>query len=159
MKTASLHEIKSELHHRDENELMALCLRLAKYKKENKELLTYLLFEAHHEQAYVTGVKEDMDELFTTLPSQNVYLIKKVLRKILRFVNRQVKYSGVKSTEAELRIYFCEKIKQASIPMTTGTVLFNLYQQQVAKILSLVESLPEDVQLDYQSDLKKIQKP
>jgi hypothetical protein len=159
MKTASLHEIKSELQHRDQNELMALCLRLAKYKKENKELLNYLLFEAHHEQAYVTGVKEDMDELFTTLPAQNVYLIKKVLRKILRFVNRQVKYSGIKSTEVELRIYFCEKIKQASIPMTTGTVLFNLYQQQVAKILSLVESLPEDVQLDYQSDLKKIQKP
>ncbi len=159
MKTASLHEIKSELQHRDQNELMALCLRLAKYKKENKELLNYLLFEAHHEQAYVTGVKEDMDELFTTLPAQNVYLIKKVLRKILRFVNRQVKYSGIKSTEVELRMYFCEKIKQASIPMPTGTVLFNLYQQQVAKILSLVESLPEDVQLDYQSDLKKIQKP
>lgn len=159
MKTASLHEIKSELQHRDQNELMALCLRLAKYKKENKELLNYLLFEAHHEQAYVTGVKEDMDELFTTLPAQNVYLIKKVLRKILRFVNRQVKYSGIKSTEVELRMYFCEKIKQASIPMTTGTVLFNLYQQQVAKIHSLVESLPEDVQLDYQSDLKKIQKP
>lgn len=159
MKTASLHEIKSELQHRDQRELMALCLRLAKYKKENKELLNYLLFEAHHEQAYVTGVKEDMDELFTTLPTQNVYLIKKALRKILRFVNRQVKYSGIKSTEVELRMYFCEKIKQASIPMTTGTVLFNLYQQQVAKILSLVESLPEDVQLDYQSDLKKIQKP
>jgi hypothetical protein len=159
MKTASLHEIKSELQHRDQNELMALCLRLAKYKKENKELLNYLLFEAHHEQAYVTGVKEDMDELFTTLPAQNVYLIKKVLRKILRFVNRQVKYSGIKSTEVELRMYFCEKIKQAGIPMPTGTVLFNLYQQQVAKILSLVESLPEDVQLDYQSDLKKIQKP
>jgi hypothetical protein len=158
MKTASLHEIKSELQHRDQSELMALCLRLAKYKKENKELLTYLLFEAHHEQAYVTGVKEDMDELFTTLPAQNVYLIKKVLRKILRFVNRQVKYSGAKSTEAELRIYFCEKINQAKIPLTPSTVLFNLYQQQVAKILSVIESLPEDVQFDYRGDLEKIRK-
>ncbi len=156
MKTASLHEIKTELHNLDPETLASLCLRLAKYKKENKELLTYLLFEAHHEQDYVAGVKAEVDELFTTLPTQNLYLIKKVLRKILRFVNRQVKYSGIKRTEIELRIYFCSKIMEAHIPLTTGTVLFNLFQQQLAKIKTTLAKLPEDLQYDYEQDIEKI---
>jgi membrane-anchored protein YejM (alkaline phosphatase superfamily) len=156
MKTASVHEIKNELQTLDAEQVAKLCLRLAKFKKENKELLTYLLFESHNEQAYVESVKEAIDELFTTLPNQNVYLIKKVLRKILRFVNRQLKYSGVQQTEVELRIYFCSKVKEARIPFTTNTVLFNLYQQQLNKINSTLAKLPEDLQSDYQHNLETI---
>lgn len=156
MKTASLHEIKAELHSLDPETLGGLCLRLARYKKENKELLTYLLFESHNEQSYIEGVKAEVDALFTTLPTQNLYLIKKVLRKILRFVNRQVRYSGIKQTEIELRIYFCSKIMDAHIPLTTGTVLFNLYQQQLAKIKITLSKLPEDLQYDYAQDIEKI---
>ena len=85
MKSASISEIKKELQHVDADTVKALCLRLAKYKKENKELLTYLLFEAHNEQDYITNVKEEVIELFKTLPTSNTYLIKKTLRKILRF--------------------------------------------------------------------------
>jgi len=156
MKTASLHEIKTELQSLDPDTLAGLCLRLVKYKKENKELLTYLLFESHHEQNYIESVKSEVDELFTTLPPQNLYLIKKVLRKILRFVNRQVKYSGIKQTEIELRIYFCSKVKEAHIPLTAGTVLFNLYQQQLTKITTTLAKLPEDLQFDYEQDIEKI---
>ncbi len=156
MKTASLHEIKTELQSLNPDTLAGLCMRLAKYKKENKELLTYLLFESHHEQSYIERVKETIDELFAELPPQNLYLIKKVLRKILRFVNRQIKYSGVKQTELELRIYFCSKVKTARIPLSTGTVLFNLYQQQLNKINTVLQKLPEDLQSDYQQDLEKI---
>ena len=156
MKTASLHEIKTELQSLNPDTLAGLCMRLAKYKKENKELLTYLLFESHHEQSYIESVKETIDELFAELPSQNLYLIKKVLRKILRFVNRQIKYSGIKQTEVDLRIYFCSKVKAARIPLSTGTVLFNLYQQQLNKINTVLQKLPEDLQSDYQQDLEKI---
>jgi hypothetical protein len=156
MKTASVHEIKNELQTLEAEQLVKLCLRLAKFKKENKELLTYLLFESHNEQAYIEAVKEAIDELFTTLPAQNLYLIKKVLRKILRFVNRQLKYSGIQQTEVELRIYFCAKVKEARVPFATNTVLFNLYQQQLNKINSTLAKLPEDLQSDYQHDLKTI---
>ena len=154
--TASLHEIKKELHTLDPETIAGLCMRLAKYKKENKELLNYLLFEAHHELAYVASVKETIDELFTTLPPRNLYLIKKTLRKILRFVNKQIKYSGIKETEVELRIYFCAKIKEAKIPLTNGTVLFNLYQQQLNKINAALDKLPEDLQADYQQDVERL---
>jgi hypothetical protein len=149
MEAASLNEIKKELQHADSEVLAGLCMRLAKYKKENKELLSYLLFEAHNEQAYINSVKEEVDKLFTTLPDRNVYLMKKTLRKILRVVNKQIKYSGIKETELDLRLYFCKKVRIARVPLTTGTVLFNMYQQQVKKITAALEKLPEDLQADY----------
>jgi len=44
MKAASSKEIKSALIEQSPTQLTELCLRLARFKKENKELLTYLLF-------------------------------------------------------------------------------------------------------------------
>lgn len=157
MKAASLNEIKKELKTLDPDALQELCMRLAKYKKENKELLTYLLYEAGNEQAYISAIKEDLDELFADLPARsNLYLVKKTLRKILRFANKQIKYSGIKLTELELRIYFCTKVREAKIPLSYGTVLFNMYQQQLKKIYTILNKLPEDLQLDYHADLKTI---
>ena len=156
MTTASVQEIKKELRVHDAASLQDLCMRLAKYKKENKELLNYLLFEAHNEQAYIENVKEEIRELFKTVSSSNVYFIKKSLRKILRFTNRQIKYSGVKQTELEVRIFFCTKMKEAKIPRNQGTVLFNLYQQQIKKIESAFAKLPEDIRADYDRELKNI---
>ena len=156
MNTASLNEIKKELNTLDPEAVAALCMRLAKYKKENKELLNYLLFEAHHEQAYLSSVKENIDEFFTEVPAANLYLTKKTLRKILRFVNKQIKYSGIVQTEIELRVYFCTKIKEARVPLTEGTVLSNLYQQQLNKINTCLGKLPEDLQADYQREIERI---
>ncbi len=158
MTTASLQEIKKELRTLGAESLQELCMRLAKYKKENKELLNYLLFEAHNEQTYVENVKEELSELFKTVPSSNVYYVKKSLRKILRFANRQIKYSGIKQTELELRIFFCTKMKEAKILRTPGTVLFNLYQQQLKKIEDAFAKLPEDIQADYEREMKFILK-
>ena len=134
-------------------------MRLARYKKENKELLTYLLFEAHDEQAYINNVKSELDELFENLPKGNVYFVKKGMRKIMRYLNRQVKYSGVPTTELEVRIYFCIRMKSAGIPLSRGTVLYNLYLQQVKKINSVCAKLPEDLQFDYARDMQEIEAP
>ncbi len=136
--------------------LRGMCLRLAKYKKENKELLGYLLFEAHDETGYINAAKEELGELFKTLPPSNLYLVKKTLRKILRFTNRQIKYSGLKQTELELRICFCIKMKEARVPLRPGTVLFNLYQQQILKIAAAQATLPEDIQFDYQREIANL---
>ncbi len=156
MKAASISEIKRELQSLDADSLSALCLRLAKYKKENKELLTYLIFEAHDESAYIEAVKEETNDLFGTLPDRNTYLIKKTLRKILRFVNKQIKYSGQERTELELRIFFCKKIKEAKVPLQHGTVLYNIYQQQLKKITAASEKLEEDLQADYSGDIRSV---
>ncbi len=157
MKAATVNEIKKKLKTLDEEALQELCMRLVKYKKENKELLTYLLYEADNEQSYISAIKEDLDELFAALPSRNnLYYVKKSLRKILRFANKQIKYSGIKQTELELRIYFCTRIIEEKIPLREGTVLYNLYQQQLKKIYAIVVKLPEDLQLDYQREITLI---
>lgn len=156
MKTASLNEIRKQLNTLDSQTLEQLCGTLARYKKENKELLTYLLFEAHDEQAYIDNVKVEVDVLFEALPKGNVYFIKKSIRKILRLVNRQIKYSGIPATELQLRLYFCLKMKSARVPMHPGTVLFNLYQQQLKKVRSTLSKLPEDLQFDYEREMSFI---
>jgi len=156
MTSASVNDIRKELLHLDSETLQALCLRLVKYKKENKELLGYLLFEAHDEAAYIEQVKEETDVQFKELSNRNLYLTKKILRKILRFVNKQIKYSGIPQTELELRIYFCKKIHAQKIPLDTGTQLYNLYQQQLKKINTVLEKLPEDEQGDYTRAIETI---
>lgn len=158
MPTASLSDIRKELQHLDSDALQAFCLRLARYKKENKELLGYLLFDAHDEPGYIQQVKEQIELLFEEVSDRNLYLTKKILRKILRYTNRQIKYSGIPQTELEIRIHFCEKIISAKIPLSTGTVLFNLYQQQLKKIESVLMKLPEDLQADYTQSLTIIRK-
>lgn len=158
MPTASVSDIRKELQHLDSDALQAFCLRLARYKKENKELLGYLLFDAHDEQGYIQQVKEQIELMFEEISDRNLYITKKILRKILRYTNRQIKYSGIPQTELELRIFFCEKIVEARIPLSTGTVLFNLYQQQLKKIDSVLAKLPEDLQADYSNSLTIIRK-
>jgi hypothetical protein len=153
MTTASIQEIKKELYTLEATQLKELCLRLAKYKKENKELLNYLLFEAQHEHTYIENVKEEIRELFKAIPSSNVYLIKKSLRKVLRFAGRQIKYSESVQTELEVRIFFCTQVKETKVPLQSSTVLFNLYQQQVKKIESTLAKLPEDVRGDYDREV------
>ncbi|HCM75645.1 MAG TPA: hypothetical protein DIS90_04650, partial [Cytophagales bacterium] len=77
MVTATISEIKKAIAILDQEQVNALCLRLAKYKKDNKELLTYLLFEAHDEQAYVNTLKSELEEQFGALTNLNVYYVKK----------------------------------------------------------------------------------
>lgn len=156
MKAASLNEIRKQLADLDAPTLQNLCLSLARFKKENKELLTYLLFEAQDEQAYITGIKHEIDELFGDVPKSNVYFVKKSIRKILRIINKQIRYSGAPITELEVRIHFCLKMKAAHIPLNPGTVLSNLYQQQLKKIRAVLSKLPEDLHFDYERELQAI---
>ena len=53
MRVASMAEIKQELKGLPAAEVLELCLRLARSKKENKELLTFQLFEAHDPASYI----------------------------------------------------------------------------------------------------------
>jgi hypothetical protein len=156
MKASSLNDIKKELKEIDPEQVIDFCIRLTKYKKENKELLTYLLFESGNEPAYIENVKAELEVQFGEVPKGNVYFVKKTVRKILRFANRQIRYSGIPETELELRLYFCSKMKSEKVPMPGGTVLYNLYQQQLSKINALISKLPEDIHADYEREIKRL---
>jgi hypothetical protein len=154
MKAASIQEIKQELHGLSSSRLSELCLRLAKFKKENKELLTYLLLESDDETTYIANVKKDIDLGFEELPKPNVYLTKKSLRKVLRTTLKQIRYSGSPQTEVELLTYFLRKVRDTKIPLQSSPVLMNLYRQQLKKVHSVLTTLHEDLQYDYLRDLK-----
>lgn len=154
MKTATIHEIKQELSAIKSAELIELCLRLARFKKENKELLTYLLFEAHDEQGYINSIKKEIDDLFETINLSHLYFAKKTLRKIVRTINKYCRYSGNKQTEIESRIYFCQKLKSSGIPFHNNIVISNLYASQLKKINTVLATLHEDLQYDYLKELK-----
>lgn len=159
MKSATVNELRKELKDSDPDVVRELCLRLIKYKKENKELATYALFEAHDEQAYVKNVTNEIEEFFTEIPrGGNVYYIKKTLRKILRFANRQIKYSGNKVSELEIRIFVCQQMNEARVPKNPGTVIGNLYDQQLKKITSILDGLEEDLQADYSQQVENIRR-
>jgi len=149
MKASSFHEIKKELTDVEPDTLIEFCMRLGKFKKENKELLTYLLFEAQDENAYVEHVKRDIDDEFESFSATNLYYAKKTIRKILRMANRQIRYSGIKQTELEIRIHFCTKLKETGIRLDKSPVLMNLFNQQLKKIEQALDKLPEDLQFDY----------
>lgn len=158
MKSASLSEIKKEIKSLSPEQVFDLCMRLAKYKKDNKELLNYLLFEAQDENSYINTIKAEMDEEIENLNKSNLYLAKKTIRKVLRTANKHIKYSGSKQTEAEILIHFCKTFKQTGIPIRRYTILQNLYESQLKKIQKALSTLHEDVQGDYLMDLEAILK-
>jgi len=149
MKPASLAEIRRELKTRDPKELAELCLRLGRFKKDNKELLTYLLFDAHNESAYVEAIKYDIDEMMAEVNSSHVYYAKKGIQKILRQLNKNIRYSGNKQTEVEVRLHFCKAIKDSGIAIHRSNVLINMYERQKVKIEKTLATLHEDLQADY----------
>lgn len=156
MKSATIHEIKQELSTVKPAKLVELCLRLARFKKENKELLTYLLFEAHDEQSYISSIKKEIDEQFGAINLSHLYFAKKSLRKIIRIINKFCRYSGSRQTEVELRIYFCNQLKESGIPVERNGVINNLFLSQIKKINMLLKTLHEDLQFDYLRDMENL---
>lgn len=149
MKTASLKEIKTELENTPPEKLLEICLCLTKFKKENKELLTYLLFEEGNEQSYVASVKQVLNELFETVNKTQLYFAKKTIRKIVRIANRYIKYSECKTTEPDVLLHVCEKINELNLDLKKNTALHNIYLSQLKKIKKAVSVMHEDEQYDY----------
>lgn len=156
MKAASISEIKTALKGKTATQLTDLTLRLVRFKKDNKELLTYLLFEADDEEAYKQSAKAEIAEHIAAINTANLYFAKKSLRKVLRITNKFIKYSGNKSTEAELLVHFCEEVKASGIPLRKSVALLNLYDAQVKKIKAAVATLHEDLQYEYHGQIEAL---
>jgi hypothetical protein len=156
MQAASVKELKQELQHLAAPDLVQLCLRLAKFKKENKELLTYLLFEAQDEEGYIRMVKSTVENQFAEINRSNYYLIKKGVRKILRGLKRYIRYSQNKATEVELLLHFCHQLRIFEPSMTRSRVLRNIFSTQIGMIERKIDKLHEDLQYDFQIELENL---
>jgi len=158
MKAVTIKELSQELQLRSPKEIRDICLRLSRFKKENKELLTYLLFESSDEALYIENVKLEIDEQFEQVNRKSYYLFKKNIGKILRNTRKYIRYSKNKQTEVELLIYFCSRMKKSSVLMKKNSGLVNLYNRQVDAIIKKVSALHEDLQFDYGHEINALNK-
>ncbi|MCH3883308.1 MULTISPECIES: hypothetical protein [Tenacibaculum] len=156
MKAVTVKKIKDELAHKSTNELIELCLQLSKFKKENKELLTYLLFESHNEEGYIESVKEQMDDLFEQINTKSFFYIRKSVRKILKLAKKFIRYSKKKETEVELLLHFCYKLKNFKPSIKNSQQLLNSFDRQVILIEKAIATLHEDLQYDYKLELEEL---
>jgi hypothetical protein len=150
MSTASygLQDIKKELQHLSGLQIADLCLRLARHKKENKELLAYLLFEADNDAAFIEKVKAEAGFMFSQLPVRS-YEAAKYLRKILRLIGKHIKFIATKEAEIELLINFCNNYVQYADRRTSYKPLRLILVRQIEKIRTAIGKLHEDLQFDF----------
>ena len=80
MKAATVSQLRKELVKLDHDELLDVCVRMAKFKVESKELLTYLLMKADDEIGYANDLCSEIDEHLNA-PGR---IHKKTLRKVVK---------------------------------------------------------------------------
>lgn len=152
----SLAQIKKELEHLPQPELVQLLLRTAKFKKENKELLLYLLFESNDVDGFVLQCKKEITKQFKEVNKTHVYYAKKSIRKILRWVNKQIKFSNQPVVTIELLMHFIHELKQLNSLLEQSNQLLHVYLNQYKKVKLTIAKLHEDLQYDYTNLLEKL---
>jgi hypothetical protein len=156
MKPESISNLKKELLHLPPDVLADYCIRLAKHKTENKELLNYLLYQANDQALFIDEVKKEIDLQMKSLNKSQHHLAKKTIRKVLRTTLKYIKFSGEKTTELELLIYFCKKLRLSGVSLRFGSVMGNLYMRQHARAQKVLGMLHEDIQMDYADEMNLI---
>jgi hypothetical protein len=156
LKAVTIKQLKDELSHKSALDLKELCLHLGRFKKENKELLTYLLFESQDEESFIQTIKEEVDEQFDAINTKSFFYIRKSSRKILTSIKKHIRYSKKKETEAELLLYFCKKLKEFSPSIKRSTSLQSVFDTQIRMIKKAIDKLHEDLQYDFQLELNEL---
>jgi membrane-anchored protein YejM (alkaline phosphatase superfamily) len=156
LKSATLTEIKKELKTLSEPELLEVCLKLARFKKESKEYLNYLIFESSDEEAYIENVKQYVEDEFETINQLNFYYVRKSIRKILKNLKKFIRFSKLKATEAHLLLHFCEQLQKIRPSIKRNTTLLNTYWRQLELAEKAIEKLHEDLQFDFKEEVERL---
>lgn len=149
MKIPSLADIKKELQHLNEKELVEVVIDLSKFSRDNKAYLFFKLFERDNPRLFIEMVKEELDMAFMDANTKHYHLAKKSAQAIRRKLNKNLKLSKNKEAQAELILYFCEKMKLYGYLGFHHPVIDNLYKIQLGKAEKLVSGLHEDLQYDF----------
>ena len=156
MKAESIIKIRKTLESSDRITLQKLCLCLAKFKIENKELLTYLLYESREEEEYVKKIKSLINKMFCEINTDSYFYIKKSIRKIRRKIGRFSKYSNQPETEIELLIYFCNKMINIKPSIFNNKTLTNILIRTIDSSIKKNFKLHEDLQYEYNIKIQKL---
>jgi len=150
IESPKLAELKKELNFLNAPELKEICLRLAKYKTENKELLHFLLFYGDKKDEYVESVKAIIIHEFDNL-HPSIYTATKQIRKLLRLSNKHIKFLATKHLEVEIALAFCEEFISHPIITINQKATTGILITQLKRLLRIIPKLENDLQFDYQS--------
>lgn len=152
MKAASIAELKKALVRLEHGELLETCLRLIRFKKDNKELLTYMLFLSQDEEGFADYLCQEIDEQFIETPNAH----KKTLRKVIRWMNKCLRFTPVKDTEIQVRLHFVRSLRESKTPFRRNRVMTNMYNGQLKKVQKIIEKMHVDIRNDIQSELDEL---
>jgi hypothetical protein len=71
-------------------------------------------------------------------------------------LKKHARYSNKKETEIELLLYYCYKLKTFKPSISNNVTLTNIYLRQVDSIEKKIIKLHEDLQYDFNIQLKDI---
>ncbi len=158
MKIASLAEIKKELQHLSQKELITLIADLSKFSTDNKLFLYFQLYGREQSGLFTEMVQEELVRQFQTGNTQNSYYAKKSAQGIRRKLNKYHKFTKDKATQVDLIAFFCEMLVEYGYLRHRHPVIDNLYLMQVGKIERLLGQMHEDLQYDYRDKLAELKR-
>ena len=88
--------------------------------------------------------------------TSNIYFVKKSLRKILRTLNKYIRYTGSPETEVKLLLFFCNTLNGSGITIEKNPVIKNMYHNQLKKISRTIAAMHEDLQYEYTRELGQL---
>ncbi len=153
---ASIKIIKEELSGMTNKELIELITTLLRFKKDNKELCTYILFDSKDEAGYVNNVKAEMETEMETINRYRVKQSLKSIRKVLRNTKKAIRISGKSETEVQLLIHFLTLLRDKNLPYYRFKALTLIYERVIKSIKKAIEDLHEDLRYDYNVELEKL---
>ena len=163
MKAAKISELKKELAKLDHDELFDVCVRLAKFKVESKELLTYLLMKADNEIGYADELCDEIDASFNALSVDAVRVrgnrgefIRRRCAKLFAGWTNPCDSRVTKRLSCRCGSTFAGKIKEKRIRFGSCRVSANLYATQLKKIDKAIEKVHPDLQFDYNQQVSAV---
>ena len=154
MKAKSLRELREELVYAEKQDLVDFCLQLARFKLENKELLTYELFYKNNKDLYLSEIEAHIDNEFDNLNDASYFYLKKGVQKINRHVKKYIRIAKNPEIEVHLLLYFLKKFTTYEPDLLKDRILNNMYHREYKLVKNRIEKLHPDLQFDYKMALE-----
>lgn len=155
--TDRLSDLKKELSLRDKAELVQLCVRFARLKQENKELLAYLLFDADDPVFYAQKLKPEIEAIWEQ-PFYNPWAMNKSLRKALRIIARYRRFTASARGENDLLLHLFLGMHAHWRPEFRQKIFGKMLYRQISKIKKNIAKMESDYQSDYEEPLRELQR-
>ena len=104
----------------------------------------------------INSIKDEIDLAFKEINRTSYYYLKKSIRKILRNTKKNIRYSKKKQTEVELILFYCNKLKNLSPPISKSIPLTRIFEREILRVEKIVTKLDADLQYDYGNEIEII---